>query len=100
MSLDLVQLGTRIREARRNAGLTQPELGAMLGISAVAVSQVEKGKHAPALAKVVAVADALGVSLAMLLGDPLANAEYIADKIRPQVRALGYDLVLIPKETP
>jgi transcriptional regulator with XRE-family HTH domain len=97
MSLDLVQLGARIREARRDAGLTQSELGAMLGISAVAVSQVEKGKHAPALAKVVSIAEVLGVSLAMLLGDRLAMAEHIADKIRPEVRALGYDLALIPR---
>lgn len=98
MSVDLVQLGQAVRDARKAAGLTQPELGAKLGISAVAVSQVEKGKTAPALAKVAAIAEALGVSVSLLLGDRLARAEYAIAPIRAELRALGYDLALIPRE--
>jgi transcriptional regulator with XRE-family HTH domain len=99
MSLDLVQLGQAVRDARRAAGLTQPELGAKLGISAVAISQVEKGKTAPALAKVAGIADALGVSIGLLFGDPLACAEHAVAQARAEVRALGYDLALIPRES-
>jgi len=100
MTLDLVQLGHAVREARKAAGLTQPELGAKLGISAVAVSQVEKARTAPALAKVAAIADALGVSIGVLFGDPLACAEHAVAQVRAEVRALGYDLALIPRERP
>lgn len=97
MSLDLVQLGARVRDIRKAAGLTQPELGAKLGISAGAVCQVELGKTAPALAKVAAIADALGVSVSLLLGDRLALAEYTIAPIRAELRVLGYDLALVPR---
>jgi transcriptional regulator with XRE-family HTH domain len=100
MKLDLIQLGHAVREARRAAGLTQPELGAKLGISAVAISQVEKGKTAPALAKVAAIADALGIGIGVLFGDPLACAEHAVAQVRADVRALGYELALIPREDP
>jgi transcriptional regulator with XRE-family HTH domain len=98
MSVDLVQLGQTLRDLRRAAGLTQPELGARLGISAVAVSQVEHGKTAPALAKVAAIADALGVGISLLLGDRLARAEHAIAPVRAELRSLGYDLALIPRE--
>lgn len=98
MSLDLVQLGRAVRDARKAAGLTQPELGDKLGISAVAICQVELGKTAPALAKVAAIAEALDVSIGVLFGDPLAVAEHTVAQVRVQVRALGYDLALIPRE--
>jgi transcriptional regulator with XRE-family HTH domain len=98
MSVDLVQFGLAVRDIRRDAGLTQQELGDRLGISNVAISQIENAKTAPALAKVVEIADALSVSLGVLFGDPLAVAEHTVAQVRAQVRALGYDLALIPRE--
>lgn len=97
-ALDLVRLGHAVREARRSAGLTQQDLADKLGISNVAVSQVENAKSAPALARVAEIADALGVGIGVLFGDPLAVAEHAVSQVRAQVRALGYDLALIPRE--
>ena len=100
MSADLVKFGLAVRDVRRAAGITQQELGDKLGITNVAISQIETARHAPALARVVEIADALGVGLGVLFGDPLAVAEYTVRDVRAQVRALGYDLALIPKDTP
>ncbi len=98
MSADLVKFGLAVRDVRRAAGITQQELADKLGISNVAISQIETAKAAPALARVAEIADGLGVSLGVLFGDPLAVAEYTIRDARSQVRALGYDLALIPRE--
>jgi transcriptional regulator with XRE-family HTH domain len=98
MSADLVRFGLTVRDVRRAAGITQQELGDKLGISNVAISQIENAKAAPALARAIEIADTLGVSLAVLFGDPLAVAEYTVREVRRQVRALGYDLALIPRD--
>lgn len=42
-----MSLGSRIRQARKQAGLSQAELGRMLGLSSQAVSQWETGKTIP-----------------------------------------------------
>lgn len=92
----LVGFGLAVRDVRRKRGLTQQQLADKLGISNVAISQIECAIHAPALARVMEIADALNVSLAMLFGDPLAVAEYTVADMRTKVRALGYDIALIP----
>ena len=98
MSADLVRFGRAVRDVRRDRNLSQQQLGDMVGVTNVAISQIETARTAPALAKVSEIADALSVSIAMLFGDPLAVAEHIAAQIRPQIRVLGYDLALIPRE--
>lgn len=60
-------IGERIMLARRRAGLTQRELGARLGVSHVAVGDIERGKRRPDLDKLGEIADALGVTLRELI---------------------------------
>jgi transcriptional regulator with XRE-family HTH domain len=98
MSYDLVQFGQAVRDVRRAAGLSQQDLADKIGITNMAISQIENAKHAPALRRVAEIADGLGVSLGVLFGDPLAVAEYTVAPVRARVRALGYDLALIPRE--
>jgi len=60
-------IGERVMLARRRADLTQRQLGERLGISHVAVGQIERGETRPDLGKLAALADALGVPLGHLV---------------------------------
>jgi transcriptional regulator with XRE-family HTH domain len=52
--------GTRLRELRTAAGLTQRELAKRSGTSSAAISNFEAGNNAPTLGTLVRLADALG----------------------------------------
>lgn len=67
---------TRIREER---GLTQKELGRLIGVAEATISNYENGKREPKLDKLVALADALNVSL-----DELVRGK--EKEPRPEVR--------------
>lgn len=60
-------VGEQIMLARRRAGLTQRDLGERLGVSHVAVGDIERGKTKPNLDHLAAIAEALDVPLKQLL---------------------------------
>ena len=60
--------GNRLKEARRARGLTQAELGRLVGVGKSAISQYEHGLRLPETAILVRLAGALGVSADWLLG--------------------------------
>jgi len=60
--------GARVREARKSAGLSQAELGAMLGADKTRVSHYESGSSTPPFDGLVALATTLDVSLDWLCG--------------------------------
>jgi transcriptional regulator with XRE-family HTH domain len=66
---DQKRLGDRIRELRRERGLTQEELGARAKVSKVYVSRVEKGNTDIGLDIMKRIAEALDVSPATLFGE-------------------------------
>lgn len=53
--------GEKIREARKNAGLTQSELGKMLGVSGSMIGQYETEARRPTLKVARDIADKLGI---------------------------------------
>lgn len=57
-----------IRKARIEAGLTIKQLGEMIGIKESAMSRYERGQSKPSILVVIAIADALDVSLDYLVG--------------------------------
>ena len=57
-----MNIGENIRRARKNAGLTQKELGEKLGISAAAVGQFEKKNSNPHNSTVQKIAAVLEIS--------------------------------------
>ena len=59
----------RIRAGRQALGLTEEAFGKLVGVSRGAVQQWEKGDTAPKRARQVAVANALGISVAQLMAD-------------------------------
>jgi transcriptional regulator with XRE-family HTH domain len=62
-----VGVGEQIMLARRRSGLTQRQLGERLGVSHVAVGDIERGKTKPNLDHLCAIAEALDVPLSQLL---------------------------------
>ncbi len=66
----LLDLGVRIGTLRNLRGMTQAQLGAAAGISRASVANTETGRQGDIPAtKLVALAEALGVQVGMLLGE-------------------------------
>lgn len=63
-----------LRYIRNAAGLTQQELGAMVGTTNVYICNVEKGKHVPSILTADRIAKALGCSLDDLIAEPTGAA--------------------------
>jgi len=65
------EVGRRIAEARRRAGITQEQLGAALGgLDKTQVSKIESGRRRLDISEVALAASALGLSTRALLGMP------------------------------
>lgn len=60
--------GQRLAELREGAGLSQSALARRIGASQSAVSQIEAGERSPSYGMLVQFAEALGVSMAYLVG--------------------------------
>jgi len=65
---------------RKKAGLTQAELASAISTSQAAVANYEAGTKAPELAKLPAIAKALGVTVAELFNE--SHGRHIAAKIK------------------
>jgi transcriptional regulator with XRE-family HTH domain len=66
---ELRRLGERVREQRRNRGLTQEALAEALDLSVAYVSLIERGGRNPPYTTVVAIARALGVPPSRIVVD-------------------------------
>ena len=62
------RLGERVRELRRERGLTLDGLAGRSGVSRAMISKVERGEKNPTLVVAAKVAEGLGVSLSQLVG--------------------------------
>lgn len=71
-ALDLVRqaLGERVRELRRSARLTQGEVAEAVGMSRATIIRVEAGDHDIGASRLPALAEALGVDVGALFGEP------------------------------
>lgn len=62
MQSDIGKLvGMRLREIRKHAGLTQPDLGDRAGMAAAEISKIENGRRTPTLETLERLGMALGV---------------------------------------
>ncbi|MFT6077591.1 MAG: transcriptional regulator with XRE-family HTH domain [Rickettsiales bacterium] len=60
-------IGNRVRKARKNKGLTQEELAALIDKTVETVSNIERGVKLPGLATLEDIRKALGVKLSDLI---------------------------------
>lgn len=67
-----MSLNTRIREARKNKGITQEQLGLLIGAAKTTIAGYEKNRE-PTAAKLGEIADALGVDVNFLFQDEMKN---------------------------
>lgn len=68
-----MSLHDRIKEARKNKGLTQEQLGNLIGVAKTTVAGYEKNRE-PVAAKIGEIADTLGVDVNFLLQDEMKNS--------------------------
>ena len=67
--MDMIAIGSRIKEAREQAHLTQEELAEMVDISPTHMSVIERGVKTPKLDTFVKIVNALNISSDALLQD-------------------------------
>ena len=60
-------IGAKVKDARKKAGLTQVELAAAAGMSRSYLADVEGGRYNPSVKKLVSIAAVCGVDLNFLV---------------------------------
>lgn len=77
--MDKYLIGNRLREARDEKKLTQEKLAEIVGLTPVAISNIENGTSSPKFTTIVAITKVLGISLDFLLSPELteANKDFI-----------------------
>lgn len=73
--MDQVKIGKLIAKLRKEKGLTQSQLGEMVGVGDRAVSKWERGVHCPNLAILNLVSEILGITTEELLNGELKQTE-------------------------
>ena len=81
-------LGDNIKKYRKEAGLSQDELGEKAGVSGVAIGRYEAGTREPKYGVVLAIAEALGVDAFDLYGLERLTDEQKHDLFDDRVRLL------------
>ena len=85
---DKIMIGEQIASFRKQKGLTQEQLGDMLGVSNRTVSKWEAGASLPGADMIPDIAAALGVSLDALFGVQTApDQENLTDLVRETIRS-------------
>ena len=77
----MVLFGKRLKELRKNAGMTQKELGSKINVTKVSICCYEKGTRTPSLDTLTDIANLFNVDLNYLIGNDTYvvsdnNAEY------------------------
>lgn len=67
--MNAISIGSRIREARKAAGLTQKQLAEKCGMFDSALRRIESGKHIPNLVTLEMIAEFLGVTVSQLISE-------------------------------
>ena len=79
MAIDYEKLGKRIKHFGEQKGISQDELGNVVWVNNVHISNIETGKKAPSIDLLIELANALGISTDDLLVDSLIHSVSTAD---------------------
>ena len=90
----MIDVGKRIKSIRKRKGLTLQDLSEKSGMSATAISAIERNVSSPTVNTLVSIGKALGESLASLLGE--SEIAYVVTRAggreHPATQARGIDL--------
>ena len=81
-------IASRIRDARRLAGLSQGQVAKMLGLQRPSVTEIEAGNRAVAAEELAMLAEIFEVSVAWLLGEGAARLDEHDDRLQLAAREL------------
>lgn len=73
--LDYIELGMRVRQARKKQNVTQEQLGELCELSAAHIGHIERGTRIPSVDTLFRIAQALDVSMDYLIFDSIAPDE-------------------------
>ncbi len=76
--MEYIDVGKRIKSIRKRKGLTLQELAEKSGISATAISAIERNVSSPTVTTLAGIGRALGESLSSLLGE--SDIEYVVTR--------------------
>lgn len=82
---DMRQLGRKIRELRKEKGLTMQQLAEMVGVNYTTIHRVETGRVSPSVVLLSEIAHRLGRSIVSLLDDKKAQITLIRKQDQPEV---------------
>ena len=93
-SIDLVQIGTRIAQRRKELNLTQEKLAEQMNVSIQMVSNLERGNKAIRIDNLLRISEILGVSTDYILTGRHNALDYSAasDKLA-LLRGEDYDMI-------
>lgn len=82
-----INVGNRLRELREDRNISMRGLAAKSGLSANALSMIERGKTSPSVSTLYKLADALGVDITAFFGEPLERQPvvFLKSAERPRV---------------
>ena len=81
LAVDTMLMGNRIRDAREQKGLTQMKLAELVGMSTIAISNIEIGKSSPNLKNITVIASVLDISIDSIVCDENNKYEEYIHKI-------------------
>ncbi len=95
----MASIGAKIRNARKEAGLTQVELAKKTSLSRSYIGDIEKDRYNPSVATLQAIADATGVPVESILGNsapasppahPVVQGDPVSELFdNPEIRSLA-----------
>lgn len=93
-------MGKRVRKQRQLIGMTQQELADLVGVSTSFVGHVERGSRKASLETLVALSNALGVSVDYLLAGSLQgpDAEAPSNNMDPSRRMVIREILMTLQE--
>ncbi len=87
--MEKAELGKKIREARKNAGLTQEALAEKADIGVMYLGEIERGIKMPSMRIFIKLIETLNISADYVLRDELPSGkEYVLDEITERLSKL------------
>ena len=87
--MDKMTMGVRIREQRKQLGMSQEQLAEKVNITSVYLSEIERGRKMPSVATLIRIVNKLEISADLLLRDTVDAAKpYVLNELAESMQDL------------